>query len=35
MRVVIYEILNNFGEKFIGPTYRKIGKRLYEIGNKL
>lgn len=35
MRVVIYEILNNIGEKVIGPALRTAGKRLYEVGNNL
>lgn len=35
MRVVIYELLNNFSEKLIAPVLRRTGKRLYEIGNSL
>lgn len=35
MRVVIYEIFNNFSEKLIAPAMRRTGKRLYEIGNSL
>jgi hypothetical protein len=35
MRVVIYELFNNFSEKLIAPVMRRTGKRLYEIGNNL
>ena len=35
MRVVIYELFNNFSEKLIAPVMRRTGKRLYEIGNSL
>lgn len=35
MRVVIYELLNGLSEQVVGPSLRRIGQRLYEIGNGL
>lgn len=35
MRVVIFEILNNFRETIVGPAMRNIGKRLYTVGNQI
>ena len=35
MRVVLYEVLNNFSERVLGPALRSAGKRCYELGNSL
>ena len=35
MRVVLYEVLNNFSEKVLGPALRSAGRRCYDLGNRL
>ena len=35
MRSVLYEVLNNFNERFVGPAFRNAGKRIYQWGNAL
>lgn len=35
MRVVLYELLNGFSEKVVGPFLRRTGQRLYSVGNAL
>lgn len=35
MRVVIYEVLNSLSEQVVGPSLRRIGQRLYQLGNTL
>ena len=35
MRLVLYEILSNLNERFIGPTIRTTGKKLYQLGSTI
>jgi hypothetical protein len=35
MRSVIFEAIENFNQNFVSRIYRKVGKQLYELGNKL
>jgi len=35
MRVVLYELLNGFSEKIVGPFLRRTGQRLYQTGNAI
>ena len=35
MRVVLYELLNGFGQKVVGPFLRRTGQRLYSVGSTI
>jgi hypothetical protein len=35
MKNIIYEIMVNVQEKLTGPIMRNLGRRMYQVGNKL
>lgn len=34
MKVILYELFN-YVPKFFGPIYRNVGRKMYELGNKI